>query len=190
MRIFYMKRIHNETDPLSRRPYILPIDNVKLYNTQESLWWDGELLDVINNGNEPTLLALSTKELNVDVEFLTKLKEAYSSCIYFFEENSFRWKSQKTVKSSYGLFRYYNLLVIHRLTQALKKVLLLDSPDNVGHSNYHHVLSALLKRYWSDKNAFDCKAYCQNYSICNTARSDRMGAASVDCYPLGVHEYP
>jgi hypothetical protein len=42
----------------------------------------------------------------------------------------------------------------------------------------------LLKRYWWDKMAFDCKAYCQNFIVCNRAKPDRRGASSL--HPLGV----
>jgi len=45
MRILYRKEILNEADSVSRRPNILPVDNDKLYNIQEILWWDGKLLD-------------------------------------------------------------------------------------------------------------------------------------------------
>jgi hypothetical protein len=62
------------------------------------LWWDGKVLDVLNNDNEPALLALSTEILNVDVGFLAQMKEAYTSCYYFLDENSFRWKIQKIEK--------------------------------------------------------------------------------------------
>ena len=82
MRILYKKGILNEADPVSRRPDLLPINDTKLFITQESLWCYVEVLGVISNGNEPTLLSLSTEELNVDVDFLTQLKEAYSSCNY------------------------------------------------------------------------------------------------------------
>ena len=87
MRILYRKGILKEADPVSRRPDFLPIDHDKLYNTQENSWWDGEVFYVIYNGSEPALLEISTKELNVDVDFLTKLKEAYSSCNYLQRRN-------------------------------------------------------------------------------------------------------
>jgi hypothetical protein len=37
MRILYTKGILNEADPVSRRPHFHPIDDDKLYKTQESL---------------------------------------------------------------------------------------------------------------------------------------------------------
>jgi len=74
MRILYRKGSLNEADPVSRRPDFHPIDDEKLYNTQESLWWDGKVLDVMRSDNEPALLALSTEELNVNVDFFTRLK--------------------------------------------------------------------------------------------------------------------
>jgi hypothetical protein len=148
MRILYMKGILNGAYPVSRRPDFLPIDDDKLYNTQECLWWDGKLLDVLNNDNEPALLALSIEILNVDVDFLAQLKQTYTSCKYFSDENSLRWKSQKIEKLTDGFLRYHNRLVIPRPAQVLKKVLLLKYHDNVGHSNHRRVLSTLLKRYW------------------------------------------
>ena len=60
MRIIYKKGILDEAEPVSRRPDFLPIDVDTLYDTQEILWWDGKVLDVIYNDNEPALLALST----------------------------------------------------------------------------------------------------------------------------------
>ena len=146
MRILQKKEILIEADQVSRRPYFLHVDDDKLYNTQESLWWDGQVLDVLYNGNEPALLALTTEDLNVIAYFLTQLKEAYSSCNFFSEENSSRRKSQKIMKSADRLFRYHNRLVIPRPSQALKEVLLLERHDNDDHSNYHRVLATLLKR--------------------------------------------
>ncbi len=77
MRILYRKGSLNEADPVSRRPDFHPIDDDKLYNTQECLWWDGKVLDVMRSDNEPALLELSTEELNVDVVFLTRLKGVF-----------------------------------------------------------------------------------------------------------------
>ena len=71
MRILYMKGFLNEDDPVFRRPNFLLIDDDKLCITQEGLWWDGGVFDVINNDYEPALLALSSEELNVDVDFFT-----------------------------------------------------------------------------------------------------------------------
>ena len=51
MRIPYRKGILNEVDPESRRPDFFPIDDDKFYNTQECLWWDRKVLDVMNNDN-------------------------------------------------------------------------------------------------------------------------------------------
>ncbi len=61
MRILYMKGSLNEAAPVSRRPDFHLIDDEKLYNTQECLWWDGKVLDVMRSDNEPALLALSTE---------------------------------------------------------------------------------------------------------------------------------
>ena len=57
MRILYMKGILNETDPVSRRPDFLQID---LYIPEDSLWWDGNVPNIIYNGSDPALLALTT----------------------------------------------------------------------------------------------------------------------------------
>ena len=63
------------------------------------------MLDVIYNGNEPALLALSAEELNVDVDFLTQLKETHFSYKYLSEENSPRWKNlQSFHKAKNGIF--------------------------------------------------------------------------------------
>ena len=66
-------------------------------------------------------------------------------------------------------------------------MLLLEYHDNDGLSNYRRVLATLLKRYWWDKKAFDCKACCKNCVVCNRAKPYRRGAASL--HPLGVPEY-
>ncbi len=80
MRILYMKGNLNEAYPVSRRPGFIPID----YMPHESLWWDGNVPDIIYNGDDLALLALSTLEsLNVDDDFLSQLKGAFSSCNYF-----------------------------------------------------------------------------------------------------------
>ncbi len=55
MRILSRKGILNEVDPVSRRPDFLQID---LYRPEDSLWWDGNVLDIIYNGSDPALLAL------------------------------------------------------------------------------------------------------------------------------------
>ncbi len=94
MRILYKKGILNEADPVSRRPDFLPIDN--LYMPDESLWWDKKVLGIDTNGNVFALLALSTLEaLNVDDDFLSNLKGAYSTCAYFSNDNNERRLRQK-----------------------------------------------------------------------------------------------
>ncbi len=61
-RILYMKGILNEADPMSRRPDFLQID---LYRLEDSLWWDGNVPNIIYNGSDLALLALTTfEELN------------------------------------------------------------------------------------------------------------------------------
>ena len=96
---------------MSRRPEFLPVDNVRMPDNR--FWWDGNVPSIDTNGNDPTLLALSTLEiLNVGDDFLSKLKEAYSSCTVFSSENSERRSRQKIQKSSDGLFRYHNRVVI------------------------------------------------------------------------------
>ncbi len=85
--ILYKKGILNEIDPVSRHPDFLPIDN--LYKPDGSLWWDGKVPDIDTNGNVPKLLALSTLEsLNVDDDFMSNLKGAYSTCAYFSNDNN------------------------------------------------------------------------------------------------------
>jgi hypothetical protein len=60
---------------------------------EDNLWWDGNVPDTIYNGSDPALLALTTfKSLNVDDDFLSHLKGAYSSCNYFSDENIGRRK--------------------------------------------------------------------------------------------------
>ncbi len=93
------------------------------------------MLDAMRSDNEPALLALSTEELNVDVDFLTQLKEAYSSCNFFSLENGLRWKSQNIVKSTDELFRKHNCVVIPRPAKASRESLLLEYHDNAGQSS-------------------------------------------------------
>ena len=101
MRILYKKGNLNEADPVSRRPDLLPIDN--LYMPDENLLWDGKVPDIDTNGNVPALLALSTlKSLNDDDDFLSNLKGAYSNCAYFSNDNNERRLKQKIEKSSDG----------------------------------------------------------------------------------------
>ena len=146
MRILYMTGILNEADLVSRRPDFLPINN--MYKPDESLWWDGKVLDTDTNGNSHALLALSTLEsLNVDDDFLSNLKGAYSACAYFSNDNNERRLRQKIEKSSDGLFRYHNRVVIPRPANALIKALLFEYHDNAGHPNYCRLMASFLKRF-------------------------------------------
>jgi hypothetical protein len=149
MRILYKKGILNEADPLSRRPDCLQLD---LYRPEDSLLWDGNVPDVIYNGSDPALLALTTfQELNIDDDFLSQLKGNYSSCNYFSDENNGRRKRQLIEKSSYGLFRYHNRVVIPRPSLALIKALLVEYNDNDGHPNYRQLMASLLKLFGGTK---------------------------------------
>ncbi len=106
------------------------------------------MLDIIHNGNEPVLLALPTLEsLIVDDDFLSRLKGAYSTCYFFCNENIERRKRQLIEKSSNGLFRYHNRVVIPRPTLALIIALLSEYHDNVGQPNYHRLMAFLLRRF-------------------------------------------
>ena len=113
MRILYKEGIFNETDSVSRCPDFLSIDN--MYMLDESLWWDGKVPSIDTKGNGPALLELSTLEaLNVEDDFLSSLKGAYSTCAYYSNENIKRRSRQNIKKSSYGLFIYHNRVVISR----------------------------------------------------------------------------
>jgi len=82
MRIIYKKGILNEADSVSRCPDFLHIDN--MYMLDESLWWDGKVIDIDTNVNGHALPALSTLEaLNVDDDFLSNLKGRTSFVLVF-----------------------------------------------------------------------------------------------------------
>ena len=86
------------------------------------------------NGNSLALMALLTlKALNVDDDFLSNLKGAYST--YFSNDNNERRLRQKIKKSSDELFRYHNRVVISRPANDLIKALLFEYHDNAGHRN-------------------------------------------------------
>ena len=142
MRILSTKGILNEADPVSRRPDFLPIDN--LYIQDESLEWDEKVPEIYTtNSNDPSLLAISKLEaLNVDDDFLSKLKGAYSTCAYFSNENIERRLRQKIEKSSDGLCRYHDRGVIPRPANALIKALPIEYHDNVDHPNYCHLMDS------------------------------------------------
>ncbi len=104
--------------------------------------------DIDTNGNGPALLALSTLEaLNVDDDFMSNLKGAYYTCALFSNDNNESRLRQKIEKSSDGLFRYHNCVVIPRPANALIKALLFEYHGNVGHPNYRRLMASLLKRY-------------------------------------------
>ena len=105
--------------------------------------------DIIYNGNDPALLALSTfQSLNVDDDFPSQLKGTYSSCNFLSDENIGRRKRQLIEKSSDGLFhRYHHRVVIPRPTLALIKALRVEYLDNAGHPNYRRLVASLLKRF-------------------------------------------
>jgi hypothetical protein len=85
--------------------------------------------------------------LNVEDDFLSQLKGAYSSCNEFFNENIGRRKRQLLEKSSDGLFQYHHRVVIPRPTLALIKAPIDEYHDNVGHLNYRRLMASLLKRF-------------------------------------------
>jgi hypothetical protein len=85
--LLYRKGILNEADPMSRRLDFLQID---LYKPEDSLWWDGNVPNIIYDGSDPALAPF--QELNVDDDFLSQLKGAYSSCNYFSDDNIGRRK--------------------------------------------------------------------------------------------------
>ena len=145
MCIIYRKGILNEAGPVSRRPDFFPIDN--LYMPDESLSWDGKVLDIDTNDNGPALLTLSALEaLNVDDDFLSILKGAYSTCAYFSNNNNERRLRQKIEKSCDGLFRYHNREVTPRPANDFIKALLFVYHDNGGHYNYCRLMASFLKR--------------------------------------------
>ena len=63
-------------------------------------------------------------------------------------------------KSTDGLFRYHNRVVIPRLALALIKALLFEYHDNASHPNYRRLMASLLKRFWWDRMTSDCKSHC------------------------------
>ncbi len=91
-------------------------------------------------------------------------------------------------KSSDGLFRYHNRVVISRPTLALIKALVIEYHDNVGHPNYRRLMALLLKRFRWDKMTFDRKSHCQHCVVYKRAKPGRKGGAALQ--PLGIPEYP
>ena len=104
---------------------------------------------IIYNGNELALLALTKfQSSNVDDDFPSQLKGAYSSCSYFSDANIGRRKRQLIeTNSSNGLFRSHNHLAIRRLALALIKALLVEYHDKDCHLNYRRLMASLLKRF-------------------------------------------
>ena len=85
------------------------------------------MLNIDTNGNDPSLLALSTLESsNVDDDFLSNLKGAYSPCAYFSNDNNERRLTQKQEKSFDGLFKDHNRVVIPYPAKALIKAFCLN----------------------------------------------------------------
>ena len=81
-----------------------------MYNKpDESLWWDGKVFDIDTNGNGPALLTQSTLEaLNVDDDFLSNLKGAYSTLAYFDNESIEKRLRQKIENHPTG---YLNIAI-------------------------------------------------------------------------------
>ena len=76
--------------------------------------------EIYTNGYGLALLALLTLgAFNVDDDFLSNLKGVYSTCANFSNENIERRLRQKIEKSSDGLFRYHDQVVIPRLANVL-----------------------------------------------------------------------
>ena len=67
--------------------------------------------------------------------------------MYFYDEIIGRRKRQLIEKSSDGLFRYQNRVVIPRPTVALIKALLVEYHDNGGHPNYRRLMASLLRHF-------------------------------------------
>ena len=132
-------------------------------------------------------MVLSADTVSVDNDFLTKLKNSYSSCSYFADEKT-RWKGHGLIKSSDGLYTYHDRLVIPRPAQDLRILLLTVYHDNDGHPNWRNFLATLLKRFWSERMSFDCKTHCSSCVACNRAKPSRQGSSSLS--PLGVPNYP
>ena len=190
MSILYRKGSVNKADPISRRPDFFLRDVVHLRMPAElyALWWDGKVPDLCYQSNDASLLVLSADMISVDDDFLTKLKNAYSSCSYFADEANARWKSHGLTKSSEGLYTYHDRLVIPRPAQELRNLLLTEYHDNAGHPNWRRLLASLLKRFWWERISFDCKAHCSNCIVCNRAKPNRQRPSSLS--PLGVPNYP
>ncbi len=101
--------------------------------------------DIIYNGNDPALMALTTLEsLNVNDDFLFLLKGAYSICNLFSNEKIDRRKRQLIDKSSDGLFRYHNCAVIPRSVFAFIKARLIEYHNNASHPNYRRLRATQL----------------------------------------------
>ena len=66
-------------------------------------------------------------------------------------------------------------------------VLLTEYHDNAGYPNWRRLMSSLLKSYWWELMPDDCKNQCSNFVVCNRAKPNRQGSASLS--PLGVPEY-
>jgi hypothetical protein len=57
MSILYRKGILNGADPVSRRPDIHPVE-LRRPDELLSLWWDGNVSEIVYNYNDPALMTL------------------------------------------------------------------------------------------------------------------------------------
>jgi hypothetical protein len=93
MSILYRKVSVNEADTVSPRPDFFHPDNVHMLKLVEmfALWWDKKIHDLCYQSKDTALLVLLADNVSVDDKFMTILKSAYSSCVYFADEKT-RWK--------------------------------------------------------------------------------------------------
>ena len=151
-----------------------------MYTPNQSLWWDGKASDIDTNGIDATLLlALSTMELNVDDDFLSKSKGAYSSWNQFSGENELRGKRQTILKSLDGLDRCHYQVVIPRPAGDSKRKLLLEYDDSDDHLDYRRFTTSLFTRYWLDNMLFYCKLYWHHCMVCKRVEPDRKGGVAL-----------
>ncbi len=84
---------------MSRRPDFYQIN--KLYRPNLNISWDGNVPSIIYNVNDLVLMALpSLESFNIDDDFLSQLKGAYSTCNFFSDENIERRKRHLIIEKS------------------------------------------------------------------------------------------
>jgi hypothetical protein len=175
----------NDTNPLSRRPDLVPQGTIPLL-------WDGEVPSYreLRRKSRPLLEDVQLNKLTFNVfspEFADLIREGYSQNSFYGDEGE--WTNDSRIEARAWYFWRLNRLCLPRNFELrLRLIIELHDISSASHIGVGSTLAIALDIFWWKRILQDVRDFCECCVVCRGAEIQPQMAATL--YPLHVSPIP